>query len=101
MNCNLEILETHLKKDFPYVVKVNNITEGPVNTLSQPTYTVDIVIKQSFFDQLQNNGPLRNIIFQTFTKEFTQILIKTCPEIKVFEMNNNTNLNISLLSDAE
>lgn len=101
MNCNLEIIESQLKKEFPYVVKVNNITEGPLNSSSQPTYVIDVVIKQSFFDQLQNNGPLRNIIFQTFSKEFSQILIKNCPEIKVIEMNGSSNLDISLLSDAE
>jgi hypothetical protein len=101
MNCNLEIIEGLLKKDFPYVVKVKDIIENPSNGSSQPTYSINVIIKQSFFDQLQNNGPLRNIIFQGFSKEVAQVLNRNCPEVKVFEMNGENNLNISLLSDSE
>jgi hypothetical protein len=84
-----------------YVVKVKDIIENPSNGSSQPTYSINVIIKQSFFDQLQNNGPLRNIIFQGFSKEFAQVLNRNCPEVKVFEMNGENNLNISLLSDSE
>ena len=101
MNCNLEIIEGHLKKDFPYVVKVKDIIENPSNGSSQPTYSINVIIKQSFFDQLQNNGPLRNIIFQGFSKQFTQIVQSTCPEVKVIELNNKSNLDISFLSDSD
>ena len=101
MNCNLELIEGRLKKEFPYVVKVKEIVENSPNGSSQPRYSANIVIKQSFFDQLQNNGPLRNIIFQTFTNEFTQIVQSTCPEVKVIELNNESNLDISFLSDSD
>lgn len=100
MNCNLELIEGRLKMEFPYVVKVKEIVENSPNGSSQPRYSANIIIKQSFFDQLQNNGPLRNIIFQTFTKEFTQIVQSTCPEVKIIELNNESNLDISFLSDS-
>jgi hypothetical protein len=98
MNCNIELIEKSLKKEFPYVVKVKELVESaPSVDIPIPHYELDIIIKESFFSQLENNGPLRNIIVTSFTNESTQIVNNICPELKV----SSDNLIISFISDTE
>ena len=98
MNCNLELVEKQLKKDYPYVINVRGLVESdPTSEMPIPHFEMDIVIKESFFNQLQNNGPLRNITVTSFTNECSQLLRNICPE------NNITadNLVVSFLSNPE
>jgi hypothetical protein len=97
MNCNIELIEKSLKKEFPYVVKIKELVESaPSVDIPIPHYGLDIYIKESFFSQLQNNGPLRNIIVTSFTNESTQIVNNICPELGV----SSDNLIISFISDT-
>jgi hypothetical protein len=97
MNCNIELVEKSLKKEFPYVVKIKELVEAaPSVDMPIPHYELDIFIKESFFSQLENNGPLRNIIVTSFTNESTQIVNNICPELGV----SSDNLIISFISDT-
>jgi len=97
MNCNIELVEKSLKKEFPYVVKIKELVESePTVDVPIPHYELDIYIKESFFSQLENNGPLRNIIVTSFTNESTQIVNNICPELGV----SSDNLIISFISDT-
>ena len=97
MNCNIELIEMSLKKEFPYVVKIKELVESePTVDVPIPHYELDIFIKESFFSQLENNGPLRNIIVTSFTNESTQIVNNICPELGV----SSDNLIISFISDT-
>jgi hypothetical protein len=97
MNCNIELVEKSLKKEFPYVVKVKELVKSePSVNVPIPHYELDIIIKESFFSQLENNGPLRNIIVTSFTNESTQIVNNICPELGV----SSDNLIISFISDT-
>ena len=98
MNCNIELIEKSLKKEFPYVVKVKELVESaPSVDISIPHYELDIIIKESFFSQLENNGPLRSTIVNSFSNETTEIVRGICPELGV----TSKNLIVSFISDAE
>jgi hypothetical protein len=98
MNCNIELIENSLKKEFPYVVKIKKLVKSePSVDIPINHYELDIFIKESFFSQLENNGPLRNIIVTSFTNESTQIVNNICPELVV----SSDNLIISFISDTE
>jgi hypothetical protein len=98
MNCNIELIEMSLKKGFPYVVKIKKLVKSePSVNIPIPHYELDIFIKESFFSQLENNGPLRNIIVTSFTNESTQIVNNICPELGV----SSDNLIISFISDTD
>ena len=98
MNCNIELIENSLKKEFPYVVKIKKLVKSePSVDIPINHYELDIFIKESFFSQLENNGPLRNIIVTSFTNESTQIVNNICPELGV----SSDNLIISFISDTE
>ena len=98
MNCDLELVEKSLKKEFPYVVKVKELVESaPSVDIPIPHYELDIIIKESFFSQLENNGPLRNTIVNSFSNESTEIVKGICPELGV----TSKNLIVSFISDTE
>jgi hypothetical protein len=98
MNCNIELIENSLKKEFPYVVKIKKLVKSePSVDIPINHYELDIFIKESFFSQLENNGPLRNIIVTSFTNESTQIVNNICPELVV----SSDNLIISFISDTD
>ena len=98
MNCDLELVEKSLKKEFPYVVKVKELVESaPSVDIPIPHYELDIIIKESFFSQLENNGPLRNNIVNSFSNESTEIVKGICPELGV----TSKNLIVSFISDTE
>ena len=98
MNCNIELVEKSLKKEFPYVVKVKELVESaPSVDIPIPHYELDIIIKESFFSQLENNGPLRSTIVNSFTNESIQIVSSICPELGV----SLKNLLVSFISDTE
>jgi hypothetical protein len=98
MNCNIELIENSLKKEFPYVVKIKKLVKSePSVDIPINHYELDIFIKESFFSQLENNGPLRNIIVTSFTNESTQIVNNICPELGV----SSDNLIISFISDTD
>lgn len=98
MNCNIELIEKSLKKEFPYVVKVKELVESaPSVDIPIPHYELDIIIKESFFSQLENNGPLRSTIINSFTNESTEIVRGICPELGV----TSKNLIVSFISDTE
>ena len=98
MNCNIELIEKSLKKEFPYVVKVKELVESaPSVDIPIPHYELDIIIKESFFSQLENNGPLRSTIVNSFSNETTEIVRGICPELGV----TSKNLIVSFISDTE
>ena len=98
MNCNIELIEKSLKKEFPYVVKIKKLVESePTVDVPIPHYELDIFIKESFFSQLENNGPLRNTIVNSFSNESTEIVKGICPELGV----TSKNLIVSFISDTE
>ena len=88
MNCNIELVEKSLKKEFPYVVKIKKLVESePSVTIPKPHYSFDIFIKESFFSQLENNGPLRSTIVNSFSNQTTEIVRGICPELGVSSKN--------------
>lgn len=104
MNCDLELVEKYLKKEFPYVVKVKSLVESsPVVSFSGvtlnglPNFDMKIFIKDSFFSQLENNGPLSNTILTSFTKECAQIVKSICPEVNI----SSELLIVTFISDTE
>ena len=98
MNCNIELIENSLKKEFPYVVKIKELVESEPNVdVPIPHYELDIYIKESFFSQLENNGPLRSTIVTSFSNQTTEIVRGICPELGV----SSKNLLVSLISDTE
>jgi hypothetical protein len=103
MNCELELVEKYLKKEFPYVVKIKSLVESPpVITYSGVTFTsqtfdMKIFIKDSFFSQLENNGPLSNTILTSFTKECAQIVKSICPELDI----SSELLRVLFISETE
>ncbi len=98
MNCNIELVEKSLKKEFPYVVKIKELVEAaPSVDMPIPHYELDIFIKESFFSQLENNGPLRSTIVNSFSNQTTEIVRGICPELGV----SSKNLIVSFISDTE
>ena len=98
MNCNLELVEKQLKKDYPYITKVRSIVESsPSSDMPFNHYQMDILIKESFFYQLENNGPLRNITITSFTDECSQLLKTICPENNV----TRDNLLVSFIAERQ
>ena len=104
MNCNLDLVEKYLKKEFPYVVKIKSLVESsPVVSFSgtthnvAPNFDMKIFIKDSFFSQLENNGPLSNTILTSFTKECAQIVKSNCPEVNI----SSELLIVTFISDTE
>ena len=103
MNCELELVEKYLKKEFPYVVKIKSLDESkPMVSFSGvtsllPNYDMSIFIKDSFFSQLENNGPLSNTILTSFTRECAQIIKSICPEVNI----SSETLIVSFISDTE
>jgi len=98
MNCNIELIENSLKKEFPYVVKIKELVESEPNVdVPIPHYELDIYIKESFFSQLENNGPLRSTIVNSFSNQATEIVRGICPELGA----TSKNLVVSFISDTE
>ena len=98
MNCNIELIENSLKKEFPYVVKIKELIESePTVDVPIPHYELDIYIKESFFSQLENNGPLRSTIVNSFSNQATEIVRSICPELGA----TSKNLVVSFISDTE
>jgi hypothetical protein len=98
MNCNIELIENSLKKEFPYVVKIKKLVKSePSVDIPINHYELDIFIKESFFSQLENNGPLRATIVNSFTNETTDIVRSVCPELSV----SSENLIVSFIPDTE
>ena len=98
MNCNIELIEMSLKKEFPYVVKIKELVESePTVDVPIPHYELDIYIKESFFSQLENNGPLRSTIVTSFSNQTTEIVRSICPELGA----TSKNLVVSFISDTE
>lgn len=98
MNCNIELIENSLKKEFPYVVKIKELVESEPNVdVPIPHYELDIYIKESFFSQLENNGPLRSTIVNSFSNQATEIVRGVCPELGA----SSKNLIVSFISDTE
>ena len=98
MNCNIELIEMSLKKEFPYVVKIKELVESePTVDVPIPHYELDIYIKDSFFSQLENNGPLRSTIVNSFSNQATEIVRSICPELGA----TSKNLVVSFISDTE
>ena len=103
MNCELELVEKYLKKEFPYVVKIKSLVASkPMVSFSgatsmSPNYDMSIFIKDSFFSQLENNGPLSNTILTSFTKECAQIIKSVCPEVNI----SSETLVVSFISETE
>ena len=98
MNCNIELIENSLKKEFPYVVKIKELVESEPNAdVPIPHYELDIYIKESFFSQLENNGPLRSTIVNSFSNQTTEIVRGICPELGA----TSKNLVVSFISDTE
>ena len=98
MNCNIELIEMSLKKEFPYVVKIKELVESePTVDVPIPHYELDIYIKESFFSQLENNGPLRSTIVNSFSNQATEIVRSICPELGA----TSKNLVVSFISDTE
>ena len=98
MNCNIELIENSLKKEFPYVVKIKELVESEPNVdVPIPHYELDIYIKESFFSQLENNGPLRSTIVTSFSNQTTEIVRSICPELGA----TSKNLVVSFISDTE
>ena len=103
MNCELELVEKYLKKEFPYVVKIKSLVESnPTISFSgvtsmSPNYDMSIFIKDSFFSQLENNGPLSNTILTSFTKECAQIIKSVCPAVNI----SSETLVVSFISETE
>ncbi len=104
MNCDLELVEKYLKKEFPYVVKIKSLVESaPMVSFSGvthnvlPNFDMKIFIKDSFFSQLENNGPLSNTIITSFTKECAQIVKSICPEVNI----SSEFLIVTFISDTE
>ena len=110
MNCEIELVEKYLKKEFPYVIKVKQLVEskqsisfsGATFTGSsiQPSpfnYELIVCIKESFFYQLENNGPLRNTILNSFTKESLTLIKSVCPEFYI----TDENLLVSFISETQ
>ena len=98
MNCNIELIEMSLKKEFPYVVKIKELVESePTVDVPIPHYELDIYIKESFFSQLENNGPLRSTIVTSFSNQTTEIVKSICPELGA----TSKNLVVSFISDTE
>lgn len=103
MNCELELVEKYLKKEFPYVVKIKSLVELPPViaysgvTFTSPTFDMKIFIKDSFFSQLENNGPLSNTILTSFTKECAQIVKSICPEVNI----SSELLIVTFISETE
>lgn len=103
MNCDLELVEKYLKKEFPYVVKIKSLVESPpVVSFSgathnlPPSFEMKIFIKDSFFYQLENNEPLSNTILTSFTKECAQIVKSICPEVNI----SSEMLMVSFISET-
>jgi hypothetical protein len=106
MNCELELIEKYLKKEFPYVVKIKEFKIGKVTSeifvisastsnIGIPTHSLEIYIKQSFFDQLENNGPLRSSIINSFSNDCISIIRSICPDIELIINNYGNNLTVS------
>ena len=111
MNCEIELVEKYLKKEFPYVIKVKQLVEskrsisfsGATNFSVDPiwpspfNYELIVCIKESFFYQLENNGPLRNTILNSFTKESLTLIKSVCPEFYI----KDENLLVSFISETQ
>ena len=108
MNCELELIDKYLKKEYPYIVKVKEIVALPqslsfsgVTFNLKPDYLISIYIKQSFYDQLENNGPLKSITLKSFSNECFQTIKSVCPDIQIFAKDNETNLSVLFIPDTE
>jgi uncharacterized protein (UPF0264 family) len=91
MSQKIELIEKSLKKEFPYVVKVN---EFKINDGKSPFHSIEIYIKESFFNQLENNSLLKKTIFNSFSKECVQIIKNICPEVEIVFSNDESNVTI-------
>lgn len=108
MNCELELIDKYLKREYPYIVKVKEIVELPQSigfsgaTFNlKPDYLISIYIKQSFYDQLENNGPLKSITIKSFSTECAQTIKSICTDMQIFTTDNETNLSVLFIRDTE
>jgi hypothetical protein len=110
MNCELELIEKYLKREFPYVVKIKEFIIGKTTTemfiisastanIGRPIHSLKVYIKQSFFDQLENNGPLKDSIFKSFSTDCASMIKSICPEIELVTDNNGTNLAVTFIPE--
>jgi hypothetical protein len=111
MNCELELIEKYLKREFPYVVKIKEFNVGKVTSeiftmsastssnFGRPIHSITICIKESFFNQLENNSLLKETIFSSFSKECSIIITHVCPEIEIISDDYGTNLAVTLISE--
>ena len=63
MNCNLDLVEKYLKKEFPYVVKIKSLVESsPVVSFSGTTHNVAPNFDMKIFikDCIKRKLKLRN-----------------------------------------
>jgi hypothetical protein len=106
------LIEKYLKREFPYVVKIKefNVGETPseIFTMSastssnfgRPTHSIIITIKESFFNQLENNSLLKKTIFDSFSKECSMIISNVCSDIKItYDNDGASNLAIKLIPE--
>lgn len=110
MNCELELIEKYIKKEYPYVVKIKNFVVGKLTSemfvmsastsnIGRPTHSIEIFIRQSFFDQLENNSLLKTTIFKSFSNECAQIIKSVCTEIDIVSDDNGTNLAVTFFPE--
>jgi hypothetical protein len=111
MKCELELIEKYLKKEFPYVVKIEEFKVGKTTSemftisastslnFGRPIHSIIICIKESFFNQLENNSLLKETIFSSFSKECAVIITHVCPEIEIVSDDYGTNLSVTLISE--
>jgi hypothetical protein len=107
MSCELELIEKYLKKEFPYVVKIKEFNVGKTTSemfvisgttslnFGRPTHSIIISIKESFFNQLQNNSLLKETIYNSFSNDCCKIIKSVCPDIEIVSDNYGTNLAVT------
>jgi hypothetical protein len=100
MNCELELIGKYIRKEYPYIVSIKNIEEispsisGTTFTsydVSGIIYLINICINENFYNQLENNNPLKSNIISSLNKELARIIKSICPEMNV----TNDNLEIT------
>lgn len=98
MNCELNLIEKYVKKEYPYITSIKNIEES-IPAISGTTfngdfvyvnYLISIYINEIFYNQLENNTPLRTNIISSLNKELPKIIKSICPEMNI----TNDNLEI-------
>lgn len=99
MNCELELIEKYIKKEYPYIVSIKSIVERLpaisgttfINDVFGANYLINICINENFYNQLENNNPLKSNIISSLNKELPKIIKSICPEMTI----TNDNLEIT------